>query len=108
MGMQGPGRLVLALGRDFRLCDPSPLEPDLGDPRLQESAPPPDCLWVTLSCGRVRTGVEVASSRPLGAQSFALASVSPSPQGGPGPTLCSSGATVPWMPGVPQSGCQKQ
>ena len=31
-GMQGPGRLVLALGRDFRFRDPSPLEPDLGDP----------------------------------------------------------------------------
>nr|CAI9693660.1 unnamed protein product [Rangifer tarandus platyrhynchus] len=107
-GTQGPGRLVLALGRDFRLHDPSPLEPDLGDPRLQESAPPPDRLWVTLSCGRVRMGVEVAASHPLGAQSFALVTASPSPQGGPGPTLRSSGALAPGRQAPPQSGHQKQ
>lgn len=69
---QGPGRLVLALGRDFQLHDPNLLGSDLGDPRLQESAPPPDPLWVTLSCARVRMGVEVAAS-----------SVSPSRQGDP-------------------------
>lgn len=53
-------------------------------------------------------GVEVAASHPLGAQSFALVTASPSPQGGPGPTLRSSGALAPGRQAPPQSGHQKQ
>ena len=105
---QGPGRLVLALGRDFQLHDPNLLGPDLGDPRLQESAPPPDRLWVTLSCGRVRMGVEVAASSPLCAQSFALASASPSPQGDPRNHTKQHWGLGPRTPGTPQAGRQKQ
>lgn len=100
-GTQGPGRLILALGRDFRLHDPNLLGPDLGDPRLQESAPPPDRLPVTLGCGRVRTGVEVAASSPLYAQSLALASMSPSPQGDPRSHTKQHWGLGPRTPGTP-------